>query len=109
MNLVVDLDIVSYALEVESQEGFVLVDFYGNNCSPCRELLPIIEEIAYEYKNHLKVCKINVNENMAIAKELKVMGLPTVIIYHMGEIVYRETGFQNKIGFDKIFKELHIV
>jgi len=109
MSLIVELDLDDYAFEVESQEGFVLVSFYGNNCAPCRELFPIIEMLADEYKGKLKFCRINVNDNMAIAKELRVMGLPTVIIYHHGEIVYRETGFQNKILFDKLFEELYIV
>lgn len=109
MSLIVELDLEDYAFEVESEDGFVLVSFYGNNCAPCRELFPIIEILADEYKEKLKFCKINVNENMAIAKELRVMGLPTVIIYRSGEIVYRETGFQNKIAFDNLFKELSIV
>lgn len=109
MSLIVDLNLDDYAFEVESQEGFVLVSFYGNNCAPCRELFPIIEILADEYKEKLKFCKINVNENMTIAKELRVMGLPTVMIYHHGEIIYRETGFQNKIKFDELFKELSIV
>ena len=109
MSLIVEVNLDDYAFEVESDQGFVFVSFYGNNCAPCRELFPIIEELAFEYKNNLKFCKINVNENMTIAKELRVMGLPTVLIYHGGYIVYRETGFQNKIAFDKLFKELEII
>ncbi|MGB3366460.1 MAG: thioredoxin domain-containing protein [Acidaminobacteraceae bacterium] len=111
MSFIVELSLDDYAFEVDAGEGFVLVSFYGKNCAPCRELFPIIEILADEYKGKMKFCRINVNDNnnMEIAKELKVMGLPTVIIYHHGEIVYRETGFQNKISFDKLFKELYIV
>lgn len=109
MSLIMDINLEDYAFEVESEQGFVFVSFYGNNCAPCRELSPIIEVLSEEYKHRLKFCKINVNENMKVAKELRIMGLPTVLIYHSGYIVYRETGFQNKNAFDSLFKELEIV
>ena len=109
MSLVMELTLDEYAFEVDAGEGFVLVYFYGNNCAPCRELSPIIDILAEEYSGKMKFCKININNYMAIAKELRVMGLPTIIIYHHGEIIYRETGFYNKNSFDKLFVDLSIV
>lgn len=105
MSLIMELDLASYALEVEFYEGIILVDFYGNNCFPCKELLPILEEVALDYRDDIKVCKINVSENMAIAKELRVMGLPTLIVYKDGQIVNRCTGVQNRLSIDKLIED----
>lgn len=91
MESIKELTIDNYAYEVESECGIAVVEFYGDRCIPCKELLPILEKLSVEYKM-VKFFKLNTNENMALAREFKIMGLPTLMIYSCGEVVMRQTG-----------------
>lgn len=92
MGLIKELTTDNYAFEVESECGIAVVDFYGDRCIPCKELLPILEKLSEEYTDKVKFFKINTNQNMGLAKEFKIMGLPTLMIYSCGEVAMRQTG-----------------
>lgn len=87
-----ELNTDNYAFEVESECGIAVVDFYGDRCVPCKELLPVLEKLSVEYEGRVKFFKLNTNQNMPLAREFKIMGLPTLMIYSCGEIVMRQTG-----------------
>lgn len=70
--------------EVLKSEKMVLVDFYADWCGPCRMMSPIIDEIAEELKESVKVGKINVDENQELAIKYDVMSIPTIIIFKNG-------------------------
>ena len=70
--------------EVLSQKGKVLVDFYADWCGPCRMMTPIIEEVAEELKDELKVFKVNVDNNQELAIKYDVMSIPTIIVFENG-------------------------
>jgi thioredoxin 1 len=70
----------------------VLVDFWAEWCGPCRQLLPIVEEIAAEMKGKLKVCKVNVDEAQELAANFNVMSIPTLIIFKNGQPVEQLVG-----------------
>lgn len=74
----------------------VLLDFYANWCGPCKMLSPIIEEIAYEYKGRVRVGKIDVDEQNALAEKFGVMSIPTLITFKSGEVVDISVGFKPK-------------
>ncbi|MBX6753901.1 thioredoxin [Thermorudis peleae] len=74
----------------------VLVDFWAPWCGPCRIIAPILEEIAEEKGEQLKVAKVNVDENMRIATELGVTSIPTLVLYKNGRPVERIIGAQPK-------------
>ena len=73
----------------------VLVDFWAPWCGPCRSVLPLVEEIAQE-RDDIKVCKVNVDEEMKLARQFKVMSIPTLMVVNNGEIVKRVSGALNK-------------
>ncbi len=73
--------------EVLQSDKPVLIDFWGPRCSPCLALIPKVEELAKKYEGKVKFCKIDTNANRSLAISLKVMGLPTVILYKNGEKV----------------------
>ncbi len=83
---------------LESSEP-VVVDFWAPWCGPCKMLTPLIEEIAGEYVGKARVGKINIDQNPKIASELRVQGIPTVIVYQNGEIVDRVMGIPPKTRF----------
>ncbi|WP_242916919.1 thioredoxin [Pontibacter liquoris] len=70
----------------------VLVDFYADWCGPCKSMSPVVEQVASEYSGKLKVIKINVDNNQAAAAQYRVQGVPTFILFHKGQQVWRQSG-----------------
>ena len=74
----------------------VLVDFFADWCPPCKRLGPIIEEVAVDMAETIKVCKLNVQDNSDLATKYGVMNIPTMILFNNGEEAWRAVGFQAK-------------
>ena len=80
--------------EVLDYIGTVLVDFYADWCGPCKMLSPVLEEISNE--TDIKICKVNVDENQALAIEYKVMSIPTLIVFKDGKKELVSVGLKSK-------------
>ena len=81
----------NYAQEVLNSDKPVLLDFWAPWCAPCRMVLPIVEEIAGE-RSDIKVGKVNVDEQMALARQFKVMSIPTLVVMRNGQVMKKTTG-----------------
>lgn len=92
---VVHLNKDNFKSEVLDSKGLVLVDFWATWCGPCQMLGPVIEEIAGEVTD-VKICKLDVDENQELAKEYRVMSIPTLIVFKDGQIAKREVGAKPK-------------
>lgn len=88
---VVHLNKDNFKTEVLESKEPVLVDFWATWCGPCQMLGPVIEEIAEEVTN-AKICKLDVDANQELAKEYRVMSIPTLIVFKDGQIAKREVG-----------------
>ena len=73
----------------------VLVDFWASWCGPCRMVGPILEEIAEE-NEHIRVVKINVDENPELASQFGIVSIPTLIVMEKGKILARSSGAKPK-------------
>ena len=81
--------------EVMNSDKPVLLDFWAPWCGPCKMVLPLVEEIAEENPD-IKVGKINVDEEMALAKQFRVMSISTLVVIKDGQVVTRSTGAKPK-------------
>ena len=86
----------NYETEVLKSDKLVLIDFYADWCGPCKMMSPIIDEIAEEVGDKIKVGKINVDENQELAMEYEVMSIPTIIILQNGEVKNSFVGVREK-------------
>lgn len=90
------IDDGSFETEVLQASGAVLVDFGAEWCHPCKQLDPIVDEIADELAGKLKVTKLDIDQNVDSTMKWGVMGVPTLILFVDGEPVERLTGFVPK-------------
>ena len=86
----------NFEAEVMNSDKPVLIDFWAPWCGPCRMLSPIIAEIAEEYGDKVKVCKVNVDEEDELASSFSVMSIPTLIVIKEGKVVNSVTGVRPK-------------
>ena len=86
----------SFEQEVKKSSTPVLVDFWAPWCGPCRALAPVIEELASEYAGKLKVVKVNTDDNINIAQQYRISGIPTLIVFKNGEPVEQLVGNHKK-------------
>ncbi|WP_408956112.1 thioredoxin [Natroniella sp. ANB-PHB2] len=84
--------------EVINSEKPVLVDFWAPWCGPCKAIAPVLDEIADEYEDKVKVVKVNVDDNQKLAQEYQVTSIPNIIFFKGGEEVEQQVGFASKEG-----------
>lgn len=93
---VISLNENNFEEEVLKSDKPVLIDFWASWCGPCRMMSPVIDEIAEEMKDEVKVCKINIDEEQNLAVKYNVMSIPTFIVFKNGTEVDRSVGVQDK-------------
>ena len=78
--------------EIIDGETPVLVSFFAEWCESCKMMPPILQEVKTDLKGSLRIIKIDVDKNLNLAKKFQIKGVPTVLLFKEGEVVWRETG-----------------
>ena len=82
--------------EVLKSDIPVLVDFYADWCGPCKMMAPIVKELAEKFAGKCKVGTCNIDENLKVAQNYRVMSIPTFIVFKNGEAVVTAIGAMSK-------------
>lgn len=90
--------------EVMHSEKPILIDFYADWCGPCQMLAPVVHEIAKENAGVIKVGKINVDEQMELARKFRVFSIPTLVLFKEGKAVSSLVGFHGKEEIEEMLK-----
>ncbi len=80
--------------EVLEHKGVVLVDFFATWCGPCKALTPIVDKLSEEMSGKVKIVKVDIDENSALATEYRVMSVPTMKLFKNGEVVETMVGLR---------------
>lgn len=99
-NLIVFVTIQNKYMEtfndIINGDKLVLVDFFATWCGPCKVLGPTIEAIGKELTGQVRVLKIDVDKNEALASQYRIQSVPTLIIFKKGEVLWRTSGVMDK-------------
>lgn len=90
--------------KIINSETPVLVDFFADWCGPCKMLAPILNEVKQELGDAIKIIKIDVDKNQALAAKYQVRGVPTMLLFKNGKQVWRQSGVLQKNDLIKVIK-----
>ena len=96
----------NFEKEVLQAQEPVVVDFWADWCGPCRMLGPVLEEIARDYEGSLRVGKVNVDEQLALAQRFGVSSIPLLILFKNGRPVAKALGYRPKAEIQELLKDL---
>ena len=82
----------SFDIDIKSLNILVLVDFWAEWCGPCKQIGPILEEIANEKENKLKILKLNIDENPETPNKYGIRGIPTLMLFKEGKLIDTKVG-----------------
>jgi thioredoxin 1 len=100
MSNVITLTSENFEQEVLASEVPVVVDYWAPWCGPCRMLGPVIEQIAADRAGTVKVAKVNVDDEPALAQRAGVRGIPYVVLYRNGDVAAQAVGAQPKAALE---------
>ena len=89
---VINITNESFEAEVMNSEKPVLLDFWASWCGPCKMIAPVLHEIADEHPE-IKVCKVNVDDEMKLAMKFGIQSIPTLIVIKIGKATAQSVGF----------------
>jgi thioredoxin 1 len=96
---IVTLTSDTFDQEVVKSNRPVLVDFWAEWCGPCKQLAPMLDELATEYDGKVKVGKVNVDDHQSLAVQYRINSIPTLLFFKNGQVVDQVIGLKSKKDF----------
>lgn len=95
-------DAATFDREVTRSDQPVIVDVWSVNCAPCRQLAPVLIDIATRYEGRVKVAEVNTSGDPALVRKLGAMATPTILVFRRGREIGRVVGFHPRGWFDEM-------
>jgi thioredoxin 1 len=103
---IVPLTQENFPKEVLQSPTPVLVDFWAEWCGPCKMIAPVLDELAEEYQGRLKIGKVNIDEQQALAAEYGIRAIPTLLLFNQGQVADQIVGLRSKRDLKASFERL---
>lgn len=102
---VIQLTKENYQKEVLSSKNPVLIDFWAPWCGPCRALSPVVEQLSKELDGKVTIAKVNIDEEQELARQFRVMSIPTLAVVRSGRLTASAVGVKPKAHILKLLEE----
>ncbi len=92
--------------DIIKSNQLTLVDFFATWCGPCKMMHPVLEQLKANLGDSLRILKIDVDKNQAIAMNYGIQGVPTIILFRNGEILWRQSGAMSLTDLQNVIRQL---
>jgi len=84
----------------------VVADFWAEWCGPCKMIAPVLRELGTQYKDKIKIAKIDVDAELELAQQFNIVSIPTILVFSQGKVVKQQIGAVPRQALEKMIKEV---
>jgi thioredoxin 1 len=96
----------NFDAEVVKSTVPVVADFWAEWCGPCKMIAPILKELARDYKDKIKIAKIDVDAEGELAQQFNIVSIPTILLFNKGQVVKQQIGAVPRHALEKMIKDV---
>ena len=96
----------NFDAEVMKSTVPVIADFWAEWCGPCKMIAPVLKDLARDYKDKIKIAKIDVDAEGELAQQFNIVSIPTILVFSKGQVVKQQIGAAPRQALEKILKEI---
>ena len=96
----------NFDTEVVKSAVPVVADFWAEWCGPCKMIAPILKDLAKDYKDKIKIAKIDVDAEGELAQQFNIVSIPTILVFNKGQVVKQQIGAVPRQALEKMIKEV---
>ena len=96
----------NFDAEVVQSAVPVVADFWAEWCGPCKMIAPVLRELATQYKDKIKIAKIDVDAQVELAQQFNIVSIPTILVFSKGKVVKQQIGAVPRQALEKMIREI---